>query len=429
MQKRVILSAVSILILVLICTAQSGISEKEKTNKEDMRRKRRIEQLIRERDNLKTFLAEYERIRNLPDIEKKREEYEKKLEQVRKMEVVGIPREVSEKYGDDWRRLYSRIRGIISSFVLVEMLNSEMELFPRMIYSETEEKRLRTSRYLGIFTPITEADKFWEECKVALVMRMSGEQRRLCQLQMKYDIPDIVVRHAEEDSKKEYHKYACKYLVGLFSKETAQEGKRKLENIETELSKYPDRKEIEQELLRSLSPDVSRTEVETVVNKTKRVGLGQVIEKKVHHNAPGRGSCLDVETGSVLTPLLDEGMLSFRWLKANKIDFGGMALPDFRGLHCIDTRMVPAANELWDIATVDLLKQSLKNTSFESPLFIETERRLIMDELPVTYVFHTREGSIGILQILKVEVRQAIDVRYKILAFGVETEKVKVEGN
>ena len=53
----------------------------------------------------------------------------------------------------------------------------------------------------------------------------------------------------------------------------------------------------------------------------------------------------------------------------------------------------------------------------------------IKDELPITYVFHTREGSIGILQILNVEVLQAIEVRYKILAFSVETEKVKVEGN
>lgn len=429
MQKRILISTASILILVQICAAQSGISEKENTNKEAARRKRRIKQLINERDKLNKFLAEHERILDLYDIDKKHDEYVKKLEQLRKMQVVGIPIEIPEKYGDDWRGLYSRIRGNVYGMIIVEMLNSEMELFPRMIYSETEEKRLRTSRYLGIFTPITEADKFWEECKVALVRRRSGEQRRLCQLQMKYDIPDIVVRHAEEDSREEYHKDACEYLVALFSKETAQEVKRKLENIETELSRYLDRKEIEQELLQSFSLDVGRTEVETVVNKAKRVGLGQVIEKKVHHNAPGRGSRLDVETGSVLTPLLDEGMRSFRWLKANKIDFGGVALPDFRGLDCIDTRMVPAANELWDIATVDLLKQSLKNTSSESPLFIETERRLIMDELPVTYVFHTREGSIGILQILKVEVRQAIDVRYKILAFGVETEKVKVESN
>jgi len=429
MKKRILISAVSIFILIQICAAQSGNSGKENTNREAVRRKRRIEQLINEREQLKKFLAKHERILDLYEIDQKHDKYVKKLEQVRKMQVVGIPREIPEKYGDDWRGLYSQIRGIVSGTIIVGMLNSEMELFPRMMYSETEEKRLRTSRHIGIFTPITEADKFWEECKVALVMSMSGKQRRLCQLQAKYDIPDIVVRHAEEDSKKEYHKYACKYLVALFSKETAQEGKRKLENIETELSKYPDRKEIEQELLQSFSPDVSRTEVETVVNKAKCVRPGQVIEKKVHHNAPGRGSCLDVETGSVLTPLLDEGMLSFRWLKANGIDFSGIALPDFRGLQSIDAQMVPAANKLWDIATVDLLKQCLKDISLESPLFVETERRLIKDELPVTYVFHTREGSIGILQILKVEVRQTIDVRYKILAFGVETEKDRVEDN
>ncbi|MHC4533021.1 MAG: hypothetical protein ACYS6K_03635 [Planctomycetota bacterium] len=429
MPKRILISAVSILILVQICAAQSSISGKEKTNREAVRRKRRIEQLINEREQLKKFLVEHERIRDLYDIDKKHDEYVKKLEQVRKMHVVGIPREISEKHGGDWRGLYSRIRGIVSGIVIVDMLNSEMEIFPRMIYAWTKEKRAKMSPRLGVSAPITEADKFWEECKVALVKRMSGQQRRLWQLRAKYDIPDIVVQHAEEDSKKEYHKYACKYLVALFSKETVQESKHKLENIESELSKYPDWKDIEQELLQSNSPDLSTSEVVTVINKAKRVGLGQVIEKKVHHNAPGRGNCLDIETGSVLTPLLDEGMLSFRWLRANGIDFSGIALSDFRSLNCVGSQMVPATNELWDIATLDLLRESLKDTSSESPLFIETERRLINDELPVTYVFHTREGSIGILQILKVEVRQALDIRYKILAFGVETEKVKVESN
>ncbi len=429
MQKRILLSVVSILILVQISAAQSGISEKKNTNREAARRKRRVKQLINERDNLKIFLAEYERIRNVPDVEKKRDEYEKKLEQVRKMQVVGIPREISDKYGDDWRRLYLKIRSIVSGMVMVEALNSEMELFQRMVFAGTEEKRAQISRQFGINTPSTEADKFWEECKDVLVMRISGEQRRLWQLRAKYDIPDIVVRHAEEDSKKEYYKYAYKYLIGLFSQKNVQEGKRKLESIESELSKYPDWKEIEQDLLQSFSPDVDRTEVATVVNKAKRVGLGRIIEKRVHHNAPNLESCLDVETASVLAPPSEENKLSFRWFRANGIDFSGMVLPDFRSLHCIDSQMVPVANELWDIATVDLLKQSLKNTSSESPLCFETERRLIKDELPVSYVFHTREGSIGILQILKVEVRQAIDVRYKILAFAVETEKVKVEVN
>ena len=79
MLKRIILSAISILILVQICTAQSGNSAKGNTNREAVRRKRRIEQLINERDQIKKFLAEYERIWNLPDIEKTREEYEKKL--------------------------------------------------------------------------------------------------------------------------------------------------------------------------------------------------------------------------------------------------------------------------------------------------------------------------------------------------------------
>lgn len=429
MQKRIILSALLILIFVQICAAQSGNSEKENTNREAVRRKRRVEQLIKERDQLKIFLAEYERIRGLHDIDKKHDEYVKKLEQVRKMQVVGIPREVSQKYGDDWRRLYSRIRGIVSGMIMVGMLNSEMELFPRMLYIGTDEKRAQMSRLFGVSTPITEADKFWDWYKDILKMNVSEEQRRLWQLQAKYDIPDIVVRHAEEDSKQELHKYAYKYLIGLFSKEKAQEGKRRLENIESELSKYPDWKEIKQELLQSFSSDLSSSEAATVVNKAKRVGLGQVIEKKVHHNAPNMENCLDVETASLFKPPSGEDMLSFRWLWANGIDFGGIVLPDYRSLHCYGAQMVPVTNELWDIATVDLLKQSLKNASFESPLFIETERRLIKDELPVTYVFHTREGSIGILQILKVEVRQAIDVRYKILAFDVEPEKVRFEGN
>ena len=75
MQKLILISAVSILILAQIRAAQSGISGKEDTNREAVRNKRHIEQLIKERDQLKMFLAEYERIRDLPDIEKKHNEY------------------------------------------------------------------------------------------------------------------------------------------------------------------------------------------------------------------------------------------------------------------------------------------------------------------------------------------------------------------
>jgi hypothetical protein len=429
MLKRIILSVVLILLLSHICVAQSGNSGKENTSREAARMRRHIEQLINERNQHKVFLAEYERISDLPDIEKKHDEYKKKLEQVREMPVIGIPREISDKYGEDWRRLYSQIRGIVSGFVVFEMLNSETELFPRMIYAGTKEKRAKMSGQFGVNTPITEADKFWEEFKDILKTKTSYEKRRLYQLKAKYDIPDIVVQHAKEDSKKEYYRYAYKYLIGLFSKEVVEESQQKLEKIESELSKYPERKKIEQELLQSLSPDYYRAAVEIVVNKNKRVGLGQVIEKKVYHNAPGRANFLDVETASVLTPPIDEKLMNFKWLKANGIDFGGMALPDFRSLCCIDSQMVSVDNKVWNNVTVDLLKQSLKNTSYDSPLFIETERRLIKDELPVTYAFRTREGSIGILQILKVEVRKALDVRYKILAFGVDKEKVKAEVN
>ncbi len=179
MQKRILLSVVSILILVQISAAQSGISEKENTNREAARRKRRVKQLINERDQLKMFLAEYERIRNMHDIDKKRVEYEKKLEQVRKMQVVGIPREISDKYGDDWRRLYLKIRGIVSGMVIVEMLTSEMEVIPRMLYVGTDETRDQMSRLFGVSTPITEADKFWEWYKGILKMSVSEEQRRL----------------------------------------------------------------------------------------------------------------------------------------------------------------------------------------------------------------------------------------------------------
>ncbi|UCE99949.1 MAG: hypothetical protein JSV82_02465, partial [Planctomycetota bacterium] len=310
MQKQILISTASIFMLLQVCVAQSTAPTEKSPNF------RRVKELIVERYRIKALLTDHERMQSLPDAEKRLAEYKEKLEQIKKLEDEYVPPEVGKKrdeewkklkemHGDEWRQIYGKMRGTISTLVFIEALSTEIEPFLRIMHIGGMDEPTKEFFALLGMDKSTDPDEFWRSVKEVFIIffRKSRELRRLRQLRVLYDIPDAVFEQACDDSnpKKELYTFGYRYLIESLSEEKRQERQKELERIEAELAKYPNWNEIEQELMKSARAKTEKVTAEKPKEKAVRVKQGEVIERFVEHCTPRGRFCLDVETGRLLT--------------------------------------------------------------------------------------------------------------------------------
>ena len=254
MKKQMLIFAVLFVPFANVCLAQSAKPAEKPQNT------KHIKQLIEQRCQLESILADHKRFLSLPDANEKLAEYKGKLKQIKNPETKNIPADESkrndeqwEKFkqmnGDEWKKVYMWVRSDVSQLIELDDLDTEIEPFYRFYHTGTMEARQHLLCFLDI-DKNADQDEFWREWKKSTALRKNDIQKHFDRLKEKYKVPDAVIQHAHKDSMKELHEYAYGYLIELLSEEKKREREKELERIEAELAKYPDWKKIEQELMK-----------------------------------------------------------------------------------------------------------------------------------------------------------------------------------
>jgi len=223
--------------------------DEDKAARQTARRANQINKLLDEKNRLEMVLIERKRMLNLPDAETRLAEYKKKLAELKNPKSKHISEEVGKKHqqqweqfkklhGDKWEKAYSKIRSAISQTIIIEAMDSEIEPFVRMMYTGSKEGREQLCRILGVDAD-TNPTELWLAYKTyGVALNKSANQDHLEKLIQQYDVPEAVVEHARQDSKKEYYGFGYKFLIDLFSREKMQETQKELEKIEGKLANY-----------------------------------------------------------------------------------------------------------------------------------------------------------------------------------------------
>ena len=165
-------------------------------------------------------------------------------------------------------------------------------------------------------------------------------------------------------------------------------------------------------------------------------GFGLVIERTVMDRGsyPQTNCCIDFESGQMFgmppSPLHNyEDYL--RWFASKGIDAIGEAdeEPAFLvGLSGVEIATLSAKNQ-WDTIRPEDIRRKLALSKPTTPA-----KMVVECKAPAEYIFRTREGGMGILQILEVKVNSHTRIRYKMLQepgtvrptfdFGPEVERI-----
>ena len=142
-----------------------------------------------------------------------------------------------------------------------------------------------------------------------------------------------------------------------------------------------------------------------------RLKLNQVVERTLYDRiSDEKEYFLDLDTGLLRSLKIDHTLQDAEeWLIKHGVDvIGAVEQGSFQGLYGFDMIAIPALEYQWEPRRAVL--STLKEGKPGRPTLISGQ-----GDLPATYVFQTREGSRGVLQILEITDDSAVKIRYKLL--------------
>jgi len=156
-----------------------------------------------------------------------------------------------------------------------------------------------------------------------------------------------------------------------------------------------------------------KTDVEV---EGQELSFGPVVECVVYDKADAGDYLVDFDRLKLLSLPADfdwNSEKALEWVEENGVDAGGATQPEIRGLICYDMIVFPRNNDYWDRANAEsVAKEGAWNLSKPgSPVYM-----MAKGKLPVTYQFKTREGGVGLLQIIGfAEKPNGVKIRYKMV--------------
>ncbi|NQT11896.1 MAG: PEGA domain-containing protein [Planctomycetes bacterium] len=148
----------------------------------------------------------------------------------------------------------------------------------------------------------------------------------------------------------------------------------------------------------------------------KPLSFGPVVERVVNDDDPKLGDFLiDFDTGQVLSPPVEQMKRAQQaleqWIVEAGVDAVGETKTSVRGLMGVDMIAIPISSNRWDRISPNDVAEAVDLGTPGRPIPISGK-----GELPATFIFQTREGGMGVLQILDfVEKPRGVKIRYKLV--------------
>ncbi len=149
----------------------------------------------------------------------------------------------------------------------------------------------------------------------------------------------------------------------------------------------------------------------------KKTQASAVIERRV--NLLGKNCLLDLDTGKFIDMPVEVSAkgsaAAMKWIAARGIDVGGGSDEAVNGLIGMDIKTVPWPDDQFETTTAQQVAMATREmfslSKAGNPIYLTKDKTK-----PTTFAFQTREGGIGLLQVVEVKTGQYTKIRYRILS-------------